>query len=148
MNKKLLTLLAGSVCALGLVACNSGSSSPAPKYITAGTYNMTFTNSSNTEVCPNDDVGTNITVNQNGQMCDVGGANCQTVSANLNNNPCYSNTITETVDNYLITETDVLSSCKQNESGVFTSTANIAVSSGNVKASCTGNVTLTKVVLN
>ncbi|RTK95853.1 MAG: hypothetical protein EKK64_05590 [Neisseriaceae bacterium] len=143
MNKKLLVLLAGLFGAVALVACGSGSSSSSPKYITAGVYNATVTNSSNPDICPNDPVGTNISINSQGQACDVDGTGCDSNAVNLNVNPCYSYTANEQG----VQVTEVMTGCSQNDSGVFTSTSKLNLSNSGVSISCTYTNTLTPVVL-
>ena len=139
---------------VGISACNSGSSStPAPKYLTAGTYSTSLTNSVGTGVLNGDgsctnytSTGADVSVNAQGQMCDPDGTNCESeLVINLNNNPCASASDTEDG----VTASQKLTSCKQ-ESSVFTAQSVLNVSGGSggisVQGSCTQTLTLTPIV--
>ena len=154
MNKILVSLMCAGLI-VGISACNSGSSStPAPKYLTAGTYSTSLTNSVATGVfngsgdCDDytSSTGADVAVNAQGQMCDPDGTNCESeLVINLNNDPCAS--VSDNQDG--VTASQQLKSCKQ-ESGIFTSTSVINVSGGSggvsVQGSCTQTLTLTPIV--
>ena len=153
MNKILVSLMCAGLM-VGISACNSGSSStPAPKYLTAGTYSSSLTNSVATGVFNGSgdcidytSTGADVSINAQGQMCDPDGTNCDAeFVVNLNNDPCASASGSESG----VAISEQLKSCKQ-ESGIFTSTSVLNVSCGSggisIQGSCTQTLTLTPIV--
>ena len=134
---------------------NSGSSStPAPKYLTAGTYSSSLTNSVATGVFNGSgdcidytSTGADVSINAQGQSCDADGTNCDAdFVVNLNNNPCASQSVSESG----ITESVQTKNCSQSSSGIFTATSVVNVSGGSggisIQGSCTQTLTLTPIV--
>lgn len=148
-NILLLSLMA--ITSSLIYGCNGGgssSNSPAPSYLPAGNYTMSYSNMQPAENCSVVESSIPVTVNSSGEICGMGqSSSCTPAGVNANSNPCLQFFQSQIINSTTVSVQGSWVSCAINSAtNVFTATNNLSITVNNTPFSCTGTVTLTPVL--